>query len=71
MKLPSDVSFISTIRNYQSPFNHHRFTEGDAVGVAASYAMNGQRLSAYPAAITSRVTIQVFGPGCIDSGSSR
>lgn len=45
-----------------------RFQQGDAAGVAAIYAEEGQLLPAYSAAISGRSAIQAFWQGCIDMG---
>lgn len=45
-----------------------RFACGDAVGVAALYAREGQLLPTYSTAIIGRTAIQAFWQGCIDMG---
>ena len=51
---------------------HHRLltssAHGDAVGVAAVYAEDGQLLPAYSAAIRGRTAIQAFWQGWMDMG---
>ena len=44
------------------------FRQGDAAGVAAVYAAEGQIMPAYSAAIHGRAAIQAFWQGCIDMG---
>ena len=44
------------------------FWQGNALGIAAIYAEEGQLLPAYSATINGRVAIQAFWQGCIDMG---
>ena len=44
------------------------FRQGNALGIAAIYAEEGQLLPAYSAAISGRTAIQAFWQGCIDMG---